>query len=154
MKKEECVSQSHINEIKSPRVDDWLAGRGKERERLVTLTGAVIVEERSVRGRGWVWFWWGCIWGACGTHTYSFTKYIYVLHVHAQSHPTLCDPRDCSLPGSSIHELVQARILEWVAISSPRWSPWSRDWIHVSCVCCIAGRFFTTLPPGKPISMC
>ena len=35
----------------------------------------------------------------------------------AQSCPTLCDPVDCSLPGSSIHGILQARILEWVAIS-------------------------------------
>ena len=33
---------------------------------------------------------------------------------------TLCDPTDCSLPGSSIHEILQARILEWVAISFSR----------------------------------
>ena len=33
----------------------------------------------------------------------------------AQSHPTLLDPRDCSLPGSSIHGIFQARVLEWVA---------------------------------------
>ena len=37
----------------------------------------------------------------------------------ALSHSILCDPMDCSLPGSSVHGLSQARILEWVAISSP-----------------------------------
>ena len=37
----------------------------------------------------------------------------------AQSCPTLSDPMDCSLPGSSVHGIFQARILEWVAISSP-----------------------------------
>ena len=36
----------------------------------------------------------------------------------AQSCPTLCDPMDCSLPGSSVHGILQARIREWVAISS------------------------------------
>ena len=35
----------------------------------------------------------------------------------AESHPTLCDPMDCSLPGSSVHGIFQARVLEWVAIS-------------------------------------
>ena len=34
----------------------------------------------------------------------------------AQSCPTLCDPMDCSLPGSSAHEILQARILEWIAV--------------------------------------
>ena len=49
-------------------------------------------------------------------------------------HPTLYDPTDCSLPGSSVHGILQARILEWVAISSSRESSWYRDWIHVSCM--------------------
>ena len=39
-----------------------------------------------------------------------------------QSCPTLCDPMDCSLPGSSVHRILQARILEWVAISFSRGS--------------------------------
>ena len=51
-----------------------------------------------------------------------------------------CDPMDCSPPGSSVHGILQARILEWVAISFSRWSSWPRDWTQVSC---IAGRFFT-----------
>ena len=54
---------------------------------------------------------------------------------------------DYSLPGSSVHGISQARILEWVAISFSRGSSQFRDWIHVSCT---AGRFFTTEPPGKP----
>ena len=45
----------------------------------------------------------------------------------AQSYPTLCDPMDCSLPGSSIHGIVQARVPEWVAISFSRGSSWPRD---------------------------
>ena len=42
--------------------------------------------------------------------------------VVVQSHPTLCDPMDCSPPGSSVHGILQARILEWVAIPSFRGS--------------------------------
>ena len=71
----------------------------------------------------------------------------------AQSCPTLCDPMDCSLPGSSIHGILQARILEWVAISSFRWSSQPRDQTRVSHISCIAGRFFTTEPPGKPLAL-
>ena len=41
----------------------------------------------------------------------------------AQSCPTLCDPMDCSLPGSSVHGILQARILEWVAMPSSRGLP-------------------------------
>ena len=45
---------------------------------------------------------------------------------------TLCNPMDCSLPGSSIHGIFQARILEWVAISFSRRSSQPRDWTQVS----------------------
>ena len=51
-----------------------------------------------------------------------------------------CDPVDCSLPGSSAHGILQAKILQWVAISFSRGSSWPRDWTQVSCT---AGRFFT-----------
>ena len=68
----------------------------------------------------------------------------------AQWCPTLCNPMDCSPPGSSAHGIFQARILEWVGISSSRVSFWPRDQTHVSCVSCTAGGFFTTEPPGKP----
>ena len=56
-----------------------------------------------------------------------------------QSCPTLCDPVDCSLPSSSVHGILQARILEWVAISFSRGSSWPRDRTWVSC---IGGRSF------------
>ena len=68
----------------------------------------------------------------------------------SQSCPTLCDPMDGSLAGSSVHGIFQARILEWVAIFFPRGSCWPRDQTQVSC---IRGRFFTTEPLGKPIDL-
>ena len=58
-----------------------------------------------------------------------------------QSCPTLCDPMDCSLRGSSVHGIFQARILEWVAISFSRGSSQPRKWTQVSH---IAGRRFTS----------
>ena len=51
--------------------------------------------------------------------------------------PTLCDPKDHSLPGSSFHGMLQARILEWVATPFSRRSSQSRDQTRVSCVSCI-----------------
>ena len=57
-----------------------------------------------------------------------------------QSCLTLCDPMDCSTPGSSVHVILQARILEWVAILFSRGSSQPRNRTPVSC---IAGRFFT-----------
>ena len=53
----------------------------------------------------------------------------------AQSCPTICDPMDCSLPGSSVHGILQARILEWVAIPFSRGSSQLRDWTWVSLHC-------------------
>ena len=58
----------------------------------------------------------------------------------AQLCPTLCDPLDCSPPGSSVHGVLQARILEWVAIVFSRGSSWSSDWtLHcrqiLYCLC-------------------
>ena len=57
---------------------------------------------------------------------------------------TLCDPMDCSPPGSSVHGILQARILEWVAMPSSRGSSQPRDQSCVAYVSCIAGRFSTT----------
>ena len=56
---------------------------------------------------------------------------------------TLCDPMHCSPPGSSDHGIFEARILEWVAISYSRGSSRPRDQTCMSCVSCIAGKFFT-----------
>ena len=58
----------------------------------------------------------------------------------AQSCPTLWDPMDCRLPGSSVHGILQARILEWVAIPFCRGSSQPRNQTQVSH---IAGEFFT-----------
>ena len=57
----------------------------------------------------------------------------------AQSCPTLCDPMECSQPGSSLHGIFQARILEWVSISFSRGYSWPRDRTQVSR---IPGRRF------------
>ena len=68
--------------------------------------------------------------------------------MHAQSCPTLCDPMDCSLLGSSVHGILQARILEWVGVFSSKGSSQPRNRTHISCS---AGRFFTAEPWGKPM---
>ena len=63
---------------------------------------------------------------------------------------TLCDPKDYSPPGSSIHGILQARILEWVAMPVLRGSSNPRFWTCASCMPFIAGRFFTAELLGKP----
>ena len=73
------------------------------------------------------------IWGRDGKPGLNAT--CAVLRLVAQSCPILCDPIDCSSPGSSVHGILQVRILEWVTMPS------SKDLTQVSH---IAGRFFTT----------
>ena len=68
----------------------------------------------------------------------------------AQSCLTLCNPMDCSLPGSSLHGILQARILQWVAISF-RGSSWLRDRTWVSCS---AGRRFNLWATREALSDC
>ena len=65
-----------------------------------------------------------------------------------QSCPTLCDPVDCTLPGSSVHGILQARILEWVAISFSRGSSRPRDRTQISH---IAGRCFNLWAKAKEV---
>ena len=71
----------------------------------------------------------------------SFILYIIkYVHVHAKSlksGPTLCDPVDCSLTGSSVHGIPQPRILEWVAMPSSRGPSQPRDQTLVSCFSCL-----------------
>ena len=66
----------------------------------------------------------------------------------AQSCPTLCEPMGCSLPGSSVHGIFQAIVLEWIAISFSRGSSQPGDQTWVSC---IAARFFTIWATGETL---
>ena len=71
--------------------------------------------------------------------------------MRAQSCLTLCHPLDCRPPDSSAHGILQARVLEWVPISSSRVSSQSRDLTRVSGIFCIASGFFTPEPPGANV---
>ena len=59
---------------------------------------------------------------------------------------------DCSRPGYSVREMIQARILEWDAMPSSRVSSQCRDQTHISFNSCITGRVFTVEPWGKPMT--
>ena len=59
---------------------------------------------------------------------------VIVCYLVSESCPTFCDRMDCSPPGSSVHWIFQARILEWVAISFSRGSSWPRDRTQVYCI--------------------
>ena len=76
------------------------------------------------------------------THTYvpipNAYTYIYMCPCwHTQLCLTVCCPMDYCLSGSSVHGILQARVLEWVAILFSRGSSWSRDQTWVSCISCI-----------------
>ena len=67
-----------------------------------------------------------------------------------QSCLTLCNTMDCSLPGSSVYRILQARELEWVAMPSSRGSSRSRE---QTCISCIGSRFFTTSATWKALKL-
>ena len=73
-----------------------------------------------------------------------------------QLRPTLCYPMECSLPGSSVVGILQARILEWVAMPSSRGSAWPRDQTPISYISCMGRwvlyhyRHLGTLIPPTP----
>ena len=72
-----------------------------------------------------------------------------------------CNTIDCSLPDSSVVGILQARILEWVAISFSRGSSWLRNWTQVSCIAAAAAKSLQLCPtlcdpidgspPGSPV---
>ena len=106
----------------------------------------------SKSGAAYIWLiTWNCNWlSAITLYEYSKTHKWAMNHLFhgamymkwsevkwsevAQLCLTLCDPMDCSLPGSSVYGIFQARILEWVAISFSRRSSPPRDWTQVSCI--------------------
>ena len=69
--------------------------------------------------------------------------FFFAASLGVQPYLTLCDPMDCSPPGSSVHGILQAKILEWVAVSFSRGSSQPKDETWVSCVSCMAGGLFT-----------
>ena len=100
--------------------------------------------------------WWAAVYGVAQSRTQLkwFSSSIVDLQccvnfcghccLVAQSCLTHCDPMNCSFPGSSVLGILQARILEWVAMSFSKGSSQSRNWNFVSC---LASGFFTTEPP-------
>ena len=93
----------------------------------------------------------------CNTNVTSWLSlltlrvYLHISDLVAKSYLTLCDPMDCSPSNSSVHGILQARILEWVAISFSRKSSCPRDQTRVSW---IAGRFFTSWAMRQDLTAC
>ena len=86
------------------------------------------------------------------THTHTHTHTHLSLLV-AQLCLTLCDPMDCSPPGSSVHGIFQARIMEWVAISSSGGSSWPREGTCVSWLLCFGRQILYLSHLGSHVYM-
>ena len=86
----------------------------------------------------WTWLsdWTELNWTEYYYYNYSYC-YCVLYAKSLQSCPTLCDTMDCNLPGSSIYGILQARLLEWVAMTFSRGSSQPRDQTWVSCGSCI-----------------
>ena len=108
------LPSSSVHGILQARIVDWVAisfSRGSSRHREWTRVS-------HIGGRRFNF------WATREPYTLFSLKKSEV----TQSCLTLCDPMDCSLPGSSVHGIFQARVLDWVAISFSRGSSWPRDW--------------------------
>ena len=104
-----------------------------------------IIERRSIKSReklrkADVIIWFSLLW-YCYFKCYNFSNYIFLSKVLVfQLCPTLCNPMDCSWPGSSVHRILWARIMEWVGILFSRGFSLPSDRTLVSHT---AGRFFS-----------
>ena len=93
------------------------------------------------------------LWWRISSFLFFFFSFLKKFLLVAQFCLTFCDPKDCRWPSSSVHGILQARMLEWVASPFSRRSSWSRDEILVSH---IAGGFFNswgTREPKKDFSL-
>ena len=82
------------------------------------------------------------IWSIIGGKYHYLILFVVPIMLSCFNHVLTLRPMDCSLPGSSVHGIFQARILKWVAIPFSRESSQTRDWTHISYVSCIRGGFF------------
>ena len=137
----------HFSDVLTPidRFPAYLTQKATEgwRERnALPLTGVMLWPSSPLESRTLLWRWLKELFPLMTTSPPPPPACVLVPH----SCPALCSPMGCSTPGSSVHGILQARILERVTIPFSRGSSWPRDWAQVSCS---AGWFFTK-SPGKP----
>ena len=125
--------------MKNPFCSSW--------SRSIPLIISLSVSERWGKCRSSLW---GLRWSLQCSAVFLLLVYVRACMLN---HVWLCDPMDCSPPGSFVHGIFQARILEWVAISFFRGSscPGIEPTSFVSPA--MAGRFFIPEPPGKPSNL-
>ena len=99
--------------------------------------GSLEADSPAPRGTLDFFLWRPSVYRMRPTHIMEWTLLCMYACFVAQSCPTLCDPMNCGPPGSSAHGILQARVLEWVAMPSSRGSSWPRDQTLISYVSCI-----------------
>ena len=99
----------------------------------------------SSQSRDWTWGSYVCCTGSRLFTTSASWEALLCVSVTLLC-PTLCNPMACGLLGSSVHGILQPRILEWIAMPFSRGSFWPRDRTQV---CYTAGGFFTRWAPGE-----
>ena len=135
-KKEGSIDSPHLDE--SQWCLCWPREASRKRLYIVRFCLSDILENRgmgregrSVAVKGYEWGsgyrrageWFGFLWGRLNNRTVMYLIMEIIIRIYmfiTQSCPTLCNPMDCILPGSSVHEIFQARIREWAAISFSR----------------------------------
>ena len=121
-----------------------------EMEGMLTLTVHIAtianLTELVLCVRHFAKYWYFKYMASFNPHSIPMSRYYAVLCLVAQLYPTLYDPMNCSPPGSSVHGILQARIVEWVAMPFSRGSFQPKDRTQVSH---IVGRFFTVWATKK-----
>ena len=115
---------SVYHQADSPTSQIWVAAE----EQLLTWKTRVDTQVNKHRNSG------NCVCVSNGvlSRNFLFLLWVCLCMKVTQSCLTLCNPMDCSPPRSSVHAILQARILEWVAMPSFRGSSWPREWTLVS----------------------
>ena len=121
------------------------------RRNLISLSKATILVTKT---NIWTLVYWIPIYYYYYYYYYYFTSE-FLCAKSLQFCFTLCDPMGCNLPGSSVHGILQAKILEWFAVPSSRRSSWPKGWTHVSYIYLHwQMHSFPFRPPGKLSCVC
>ena len=131
-KREENLRDTSLRVISEVQEKHWWLRKGCSSENDMCLDSGIILMVELIDCDGFTQAFWSLEISVC-----VCVRVCVYMHAHALSCPTLCNPLDCSLSGSFVHGIFQARILEEVAISSSRGSLWPRDWTHVSNISCV-----------------